>query len=139
MGGGGDGITIERRCAHRSARTNRITRSVWWTQVRRISVASIVTNAARRISRHQNTYADAVYMVKRAALGLGLSISIFEPIRPRITAICVPAVCRRRNREVLFRRCPRGRSAAHADCARCISECWLIGNCHGLCRFKAAI
>jgi uncharacterized protein (DUF849 family) len=89
MGGGGDGITIERRYAHIEALARTGLLDLGLVDPGTTNIGRFDRDGAPRAESvvYQNTYADAVYMVETCRrLGLGLSISIFEPGFVRVIA-----------------------------------------------------
>lgn len=89
MAGGGDGLTIERRYAHIEALARTGLLDLGLVDPGTTNIGRFDREGAPRAESlvYQNTYADAVYMIETCRrLGLGLSISIFEPGFVRVIA-----------------------------------------------------
>jgi uncharacterized protein (DUF849 family) len=82
MGGGGPGIAIERRYAHIEALAATGLLDLGLVDPGSTNIGRFDAAGLPRADSlvYQNTYADAVYMVETCRrLGLGMSVSIFEP------------------------------------------------------------
>jgi uncharacterized protein (DUF849 family) len=82
MAGGGPGITIERRYAHIEALAETGLLDLGLVDPGTTNIGRYAADGTPRAESlvYQNTYADAVYMIETCRrLGLGMSISIFEP------------------------------------------------------------
>lgn len=82
MGGGGHGIAIERRYAHIEALAATGLLDLGLVDPGTTNIGRFAADGTPRAESlvYQNTYADAVYMIEACRrLGLGMSISIFEP------------------------------------------------------------
>jgi 3-keto-5-aminohexanoate cleavage enzyme len=89
MGGGGDGITIERRYAHIEALARTGLLDLGLVDPGTTNIGRFESDGTPRPEStvYQNTYADAVYMIETCRrLDLGMSISIFEPGFVRVIA-----------------------------------------------------
>jgi len=82
MGGGGHGIRIEDRYAHIEALAETGLLDLGLVDPGTTNIGRYASDGTPRAEAlvYQNTYADAVYMIETCRrLGLGMSISIFEP------------------------------------------------------------
>jgi 3-keto-5-aminohexanoate cleavage enzyme len=89
MAGGGDGIPIQRRYAHIETLAENGLLEMGLVDPGTTNIGRFDAAGAPRAESlvYQNTYADAVYMVETCRrLGLGLSVSIFEPGFVRVIA-----------------------------------------------------
>ena len=89
MGGGGPGIAIERRYAHIEALAEMGLLDLGLVDPGTTNIGRFDAAGAPRAEAlvYQNTYADAVYMIETCRrLGLGMSVSIFEPGFVRVIA-----------------------------------------------------
>jgi len=89
MGGGGPGITIEHRYAHIEALAEIGLLDLGLVDPGTTNIGRFDSTGAPRAEAfvYQNTYADAVYMIETCRrLGLGMSVSIFEPGFVRVIA-----------------------------------------------------
>ena len=128
MGGGGNGISIERRYAHIESLAETGLLDLGLVDPGTTNIGRFHADGAPRAESlvYQNTFADAVYMIETCRrLDLGMSISIFEPGFVRVIAGYLRAgkIAARRVREVLFRR-REGRIRIAADDAPRSMRIW---------------
>jgi 3-keto-5-aminohexanoate cleavage enzyme len=89
MGGGGNGITIERRYAHIESLAETGLLDLGLVDPGTTNIGRFHSDGSPRAESlvYQNTFADAVYMIETCRKrGLGMSISIFEPGFVRVIA-----------------------------------------------------
>lgn len=82
MGSGGPGITIERRYSHIEALAKTGLLDLGLVDPGTTNIGRYAADGTPRADSliYQNTYADSVYMIETCRrLGLGMSVSIFEP------------------------------------------------------------